>query len=294
MRVLVTGAQGMLGFVLVAYLQTEHQVCGVDQQDFDIAERAAVERAFRQWRPQFVFHLAAYTDVDGCEANSSRAEQVNALGTLNVARACADIGARLLYVSTDYVFDGRGKRPHREDDSPNPLSVYGLTKLRGERYVQALVAGHVIVRSSWLYGPGGKNFVTTILKLAKQGADLRVVADQIGSPTYTRHLALALVGLLGRGVGGVFHVTGSGSCSWFEFAEAIVRSAGAPRVGVIPITTKESGRLARRPAFSVLENRRLAGTGLAELPHWREGLAQYCEEIRSESIGHQDGSTPSV
>jgi dTDP-4-dehydrorhamnose reductase len=270
----------MLGSVLLSCLQAGHEVYGVDQKDFDIGEEAAVQRALRELRPEFVFHLAAFTDVDGCEANPPKAEQVNALGTRNVARACAEIGAGLLYLSTDYVFDGRGKRPYQEDDCPNPLSVYGLTKLRGERHVQALVARHAIVRSSWLYGPHGKNFVATILKFAKERGELRVVSDQRGSPTYTRHLALKLAELLAIRGYGVFHVTGSGACSWFEFARAIVQSGGYPQVRVAPITTREAGRLARRPALSVLENRRLAESKLGALPHWTEGLAQYLEEGR--------------
>ncbi|MGD0225922.1 MAG: dTDP-4-dehydrorhamnose reductase [Terriglobia bacterium] len=278
MRVLVTGALGMLGSVLLPCLRPEHQVYGVDQKDFDIGEESAVQASFRDLRPEFVFHLAAYTDVDGCEANPAKAEQVNSLGTLNVARACAEIGAGLLYVSTDYVFDGRGNRAYREDDAPNPLSVYGITKLRGERYVQALVARHMIVRSSWLYGPRGKNFVSTILKAARGRGELRVVSDQRGSPTYTRHLALKLRELLAARVYGVFHVTGSGDCSWFEFARAIVQSGGYPRVRVHPISTQEAGRLAPRPAFSVLENHRLTECKLEALPHWTEGLAQYLEE----------------
>ncbi len=278
MRILVTGAQGMLGSVLLPCLQAEHQVCGVDLKDFDIGEEAAVGRAFRELRPEFVFHLAAFTDVDGCEANPQQAEQVNALGTRNVAGACAEVGAGLLYMSTDYVFDGRGKRPYREDDCPNPLSVYGLTKLQGERHVQALVGRHLIVRSSWLYGPGGKNFVATILRLAREGRDLRVVSDQRGSPTYTRHLAIKLAELLTTRECGVFHVTGGGDCSWFEFAEAIVQAGGYPQIRVTPITTQECGRLAARPAFSLLENRRLAKSKLGGLPHWTEGLAQYLDE----------------
>jgi len=278
MRLLVTGAQGMLGSVLVPWLQAEHQVCAVDQKDFDIQEEAAVGRAFGECKPEFVFHLAAFTDVDGCEASPLKAERVNDLGTRNVARACADIGAGLLYVSTDYVFDGRGQRAYREDDCPNPASVYGLTKLQGERHVQALVAKHMIVRSSWLYGPGGKNFVSTILRFAKERGELRVVSDQCGSPTYTRHLAWKLAELLAAGIYGVFHVTGSGSCSWFEFAQAIVQSGGYPQVRVTPITTREAGRLARRPAYSVLENHRLQEINLAALPHWTEGLAQYLKE----------------
>lgn len=278
MRVLVTGALGMLGSVLLPCLQPQHQVCGVDREDFAIEDESAVLRAFRNIRPEFVFHLAAFTDVDACESNAGKAEQVNALGTRNVARACAEIGAALLYVSTDYVFDGRGSRPYREDDVPNPISVYGLTKLGGERHVQALVARHMIVRSSWLYGPHGRNFVSTILKAARERGELRVVSDQRGSPTYTRHLASKLIQLMAAGVYGVFHVTGSGNCSWFEFAEAIVKSGGYAQVRVHPISTQEAGRLARRPAFSVLENRRLAETQLDALPDWTKGLAQYLEE----------------
>ena len=230
----------MLGSVLVPGLQPEHQVYGVDQKEFDISQESAVTSAFRELRPEFVFHLAALTDVDGCESNPGKAEQVNSVGTRNVARACAEIGAGMLHVSTDYVFDGRGNRPYREDDAPNPLSAYGLTKLRGERHVQALVARHMIVRSSWLYGPRGKNFVSTILKAARERAELRVVSDQRGSPTYTRHLAGKLRELMAAQVYGVFHVTGSGNCSWFEFAEAIVQLGGYPQVRVLPISTREA------------------------------------------------------
>lgn len=278
MRILVTGARGMLASALLPCLEAQHQVCGVDIQDFDIGEESAVRRAFRDLRPEFVFHLAAYTDVDGCEANPQKADWVNATGTKNVARACAEVGAGLLYVSTDYVFDGRATTPYRENVSPNPISAYGLTKLRGERYVQACVVRHLIVRSSWLYGPQGKNFVATIMKLAKEREALRVVSDQRGSPTYTRHLAETLVGLAAAQVYGVFHVTGSGDCSWFEFASEIVRLGGFPRVRVAPITSQEAGRLARRPAYSVLENHRLSQSNLAALPHWTKGLAEYVEE----------------
>ena len=283
MRILVTGAQGMLASVLLPALRPRHEVWGVDIGEFDIANEAAVHRGFRDFRPEFVYHLAAMTDVDGCEAKPGLAENVNARGTRNVARACAEIGATLLYVSTDYVFDGRGSRPYNEDDCPNPVSVYGLTKLRGEQHVQACVARHIIARSSWLYGPNGKNFVATILKLAKERAELNVVSDQRGSPTYTRHLAVKLTELMATRALGLFHVTGSGACSWFEFAEAIVRSAGHARVRVQPITTQASGRLARRPAYSILHNRRLELCQLNALPHWSEGLAQYLEE------GERDG-----
>jgi dTDP-4-dehydrorhamnose reductase len=281
MRILVTGARGMLGSVLLPCLEAKHQVWGVDFRDFDIAEESVVQKAFRDLRPEFVFHLAAYTDVDGCEADSQKAALVNALGTRNVARACAEIGTVMLYLSTDYVFDGRATRPYREDYCPNPLNVYGLTKLKGEQYVQSCLARHLIVRSSWLYGPSGENFVATILKLARDREELRVVSDQRGSPTYTRHLAKKLVELMAAQVYGVFHVTGSGACSWFEFAEAIVRSVGYTRVRVTPITSQEAGRLARRPAYSVLENHRLSQCHLEALPQWTAGLAEYLKEVVS-------------
>jgi dTDP-4-dehydrorhamnose reductase len=279
-RGLVTGARGMLGSALVPSLPPEYSIAGVDLKDFDISDDAAAQKAFRELRPDFVVHLAAYTDVDGCEANPQRAEAINALGTWNVARACADIGAILLYVSTDYVFDGCQAGPYREDDCPHPINVYGRTKLSGEQHVQSLVPRHFIVRTSWLYGPQGKNFVATIIKLARERAELRVVSDQRGSPTYTRHLAAKLPLLLRTKAYGIYHVTGAGACSWFEFAQAIVRLGGYEGVRVAPIASLDCGRLARRPANSVLENRRLVQSDLGTLPHWTEGLSRYIEEGR--------------
>ena len=281
MRVLVTGARGMLGRALLPCLGDRHEVLGVDAQDFDITREDAVQKAFRDFRPEFVFHLAAYTDVDGCEANPSLALSVNSGGAANVARSCAGIGATMLYVSTDYVFAGSMARPYREDDTPSPLSVYGKSKLGGEQQVQSLLARHFIVRSSWLYGPHGKNFVATILRIANERPELRVVDDQRGAPTYTRHLAAKLVQMLQVQRYGIYHVTGAGSCSWFEFAQSIIQSAGIEGVNVLPISTRESGRRARRPANSVLENRRLIEDQLGTLPYWKEGLADYLLEGRS-------------
>lgn len=278
MRVLVTGAKGMLGSALLPCLEAEHEVVGVDLQDFDISQEAAVEKAFRDLRPEFVLHLAAYTDVDGCEANPQMAQEVNTRGTRNVARSCADIGTVLLYVSTDYIFDGSLERPYREDDVPNPLSVYGRSKLGGEQHVQSLLARHFIVRSSWLYGPRGKNFVATILKITRERDELRVVSDQRGSPTYTQHLALKLAQMLSVQSYGIYHVTGAGDCSWFEFAQTILKLGGVERVRVVPVSTREFGRMAPRPANSVLENRRLIDGHLGTLPHWMEGLRHYLKE----------------
>jgi len=279
-RILVTGAKGMLGSALLPCLEPQQEVRGVDVEDFDICNESAVAKAFTDMRPESVFHLAAYTDVDGCELNPEKAEAVNVAGTRNVARACAESGAAMLYVSTDYVFDGSQDRPYREDDCPHPRSAYGRSKLRGEQFVQALVARHCMVRTSWLYGPRGKNFVATMLKLAREREDLQVVSDQRGSPTYTRHLAVMLEQLSRAQACGIYHVTGAGQCSWFEFAQAIVNAGGYNQVRVVPITSQKLGRPAPRPANSVLENRRLLESGLGALPHWTEGLAQYIEEGR--------------
>jgi dTDP-4-dehydrorhamnose reductase len=265
-RVLVTGAKGMLAHALVPCL-AGHEVTGVDLNDFDIAQEIAVQKAFRDLRPEFVFHLAAYTDVDGCEKNPELAMQVNGQGTANLARASAEVGATMLYVSTDYVFDGSGQTPWRE--------------LEGEKAVAASLPSHFIARSSWLFGPRGKNFVSTILKYAAERDELRVVSDQRGSPTFTRHLAAKLAQFLNLKAYGVYHVTGSGSCSWFEFTQAILKSAGYDHVRVLPISTEESGRPAPRPKFSVLENRKLSQGRFGPLPHWTEGLVEYLREGNS-------------
>jgi dTDP-4-dehydrorhamnose reductase len=268
----------MLANALLPCLADRHEVTGVDLNDFDISQEAAVQKAFRDLRPEFIYHLAAYTDVDGCEANPQLATQVNAEGTANLARSCSEVGATMLYVSTDYVFDGSGDRPWREDDSTNPLSAYGRSKLQGEQAVISLLKPHLVVRSSWLFGPKGKNFVSTILKLAADRDELRVVSDQRGSPTYTRHLASKLAEFIDIKSYGIYHVTGSGSCSWFEFTQAILKSSGFNHVRVVPISTHESARRAPRPAFSVLENQRLTESHMGVLPHWTEGLADYLKE----------------
>jgi dTDP-4-dehydrorhamnose reductase len=268
----------MLANALLPCLGSEHEVVGVDLNDFDISQEAAVRKAFRDLRPDFVYHLAAYTDVDGCEANPRLAAAVNSQGTRNLARSCAEIDAIFLYVSTDYVFDGSSEGPYREDDATNPLSAYGQSKLEGEKHVQSLLKRYFIVRSSWLYGPRGKNFVATIVKIATERDELRVVSDQRGSPTYTHHLALKLAEMLRIEAYGIYHATGAGNCSWFEFAQEIVKLAGLERVRVVPISTHESGRRAPRPANSVLENRRLIEDRLGALPHWKDGLAHYLKE----------------
>jgi dTDP-4-dehydrorhamnose reductase len=276
----MTGATGMLGHALFPVLQQSHQVVGVGAEDFDIRDERAVRDCLSANRPELVVHLAAYTDVDGCETDPQRAVETNGTGTQNVARACAEINSSMLYVSTDYVFDGTKTEPYREQDRPNPINVYGQSKLAGERHVEALLDRYFIVRTSWLFGPKGKNFVATILKLAQRQTELHVVIDQHGSPTYTRHLASSVALLVGTGKYGIYHISGSGSCSWFGFAQTILDLSGFQRVRLVPISSEECARPARRPANSVLENHRLSDKQMGLLPHWRVALAEYLDELR--------------
>jgi dTDP-4-dehydrorhamnose reductase len=280
LRILVFGSTGMLGQALMPVLQASHQVAGLGSKDCDIRDGAAVKNALGAYRPELVIDLAAYTDVDGCDSDPHRAEELNGTGTRNVAQACAEAGARMLYVSTDYVFDGRQEKPYCEADPPNPINVYGHSKLLGERYVQSLLDRYLIVRTSWLFGPKGRNFVASILKLARQQPQLRVVNDQRGSPTYVRHLSLKLAELVASNAHGIYHVTASGNCTWFEFAQRIVQRSGIEGVSIVPISSHESGRAARRPANSVLENQRLVLEHRGLLPHWEKGMMEYLEEIK--------------
>jgi dTDP-4-dehydrorhamnose reductase len=208
------------------------------------------------------------------------AEQTNSMGTRNIATACAEVDATMLYVSTDYVFDGAKIGAYLEDDSPHPVSVYGRSKLMGEEHVRAILKRYFIARTSWLYGPGGKNFVTTILKVAHQQKVLRVVNDQQGSPTYTRHLSLKIAELVETQAFGVYHVTGSGPCSWYEFARTILDLWPLEGVQVLPISSGEYGQAARRPANSVLENQTLKRAHMELMPHWKAALAEYLDEIK--------------
>ena len=280
MRILVTGANGMLGTALLPVLHKRHQVWGIDIQDCDICDAGAVSALLHTRQPELVIHLAAYTNVDGCETNPRIAEETNSIGTRNIAKACAEVDAAMLYVSTDYVFDGTKIGAYLEDDPPNPVSVYGRSKLMGEQHVRAILKRYFITRTSWLYGPNGKNFVTTILKVAHQQKVLRVVNDQHGSPTYTRHLSLKIAELAETQAYGVYHTTGSGTCSWFEFARAILDLWPVEGVEVLPISSGESGRAARRPANSVLENGALKRAHLELMPHWKVALAEYLDEIK--------------
>lgn len=279
MRILVTGAAGMLGHALIPVLEENHDVVGLTRKDCDLCDENIVGKIFRRQKPDMVVHLAAFTNVDGCELDPEKAKATNELATLNVAKAARDIDAALLYTSTDYVFDGQASSPYSEGALANPLSVYGKTKLMGENYVQKMVERSIIVRTSWLYGIGGRNFVSTVLGLAREKSELSVVNDQRGSPTYTRHLAERLAELVMTREYGVYHVTASGDCTWFEFARKILDMFGLQDIQVVPISTSECNRPAPRPAYSVLANKRLSSMGMRLLPHWEKGLENYHAEI---------------
>lgn len=275
--ILVVGANGMLGRDLTALLGDRAR--GVDIDDIDITDLQSTERVLRTLHPSVVVNCAAYTDVDGCEANAEKAMQVNGEGVAHLAMATREIGARLVQISTDYVFDGAKGSPYLEDDPPHPLSVYGESKLAGEMNA-AFNPGHLIVRTQWLYGLHGRNFVETMLRLAEEKDELSVVDDQIGSPTWTVDLARAVVALIERGCSGVYHAANAEFCSWNGFARAIFEEAGL-KVAVRPMTTEELNRPARRPLYSTLDCGRLERDAGFRPQPWREALREYLK-LRSE------------
>jgi dTDP-4-dehydrorhamnose reductase len=272
MRLVVTGAVGMLGRDVVEAAQAAgHDVVGLSRAELDVADPAAVDRAVTGARPDAVVNCAAFTDVDGAEERHDEAMAVNGAGAANVAAAASEAGASVVHVSTDYVFDGTKPAPYVESDVPNPRSAYGRSKLAGERAVAAANPRHAIVRSSWLFGVGGRNFVATMLALGAERDEVSVVTDQVGCPTFTGHLGPVLVALAERGTTGLLHLAGAGHTSWHDLAVEIFREAGLD-CRVLPSTTAESGRPAPRPANSVLLSER---SDAPRLPSWRDGLAEY-------------------
>jgi dTDP-4-dehydrorhamnose reductase len=275
MRLLITGAGGMLGRALSLSLGSCHEVVALARAALDVTDLTAVQRAFARSAPDVVIHTGAWTDVDGCQLDPDRAFRVNGLGSRNVALACQATGAACCYISTDYVFDGAQADPYTEFDRPNPISVYGASKLAGERAVRLLVPRHWIVRTSWLYGSGGKNFVKTIVTRARAGQELRVVDDQVGSPTYASDLAQGIARLIQEPRYGLWHLTNSQSVSWYAFAAAILESGGLTKVGLEPIRSKDLDRPAPRPKNSVLRNYCWELEGWPLLRPWPEALRDY-------------------
>lgn len=269
----------MLGSELFSMLKLDHEVVGKDILDFDIASADDCRRLVTEVRPDVVINAVAYTDVDGCETNRDKCFAVNAEGVKNIALACQEDNVKIVHFSTDYVFAGDEHKLYCEDDTCQPLNVYGESKLAGERYLQDLSQNFLLVRTAWLYGPKGKNFVKTILAKTVTLGTLKVVDDQIGSPTYTYDLAEAIKRLVEDGVGGIFHITNGGSCSWYEFTLAILEEAGLTGVEVLPIKSNELPRPAKRPCFSVLNgNKFYQATGIALRP-WRVALQDCLHKI---------------
>lgn len=275
MRLLVTGAGGMLGHrVCARAAELGHDVTGAARDLLDVTDADACARVVEESAPEAIINCAAWTDVDGAEAHRDAAMAVNAHGAGNVARAAAAIDAKVVHVSTDYVFGGRKDEPWVESDPVDPQSVYGLSKLRGEEQVADATPRHVIARTAWLFGAGGPNFVDTMLRLGAERDEVSVVTDQVGSPTWTGHLADALIELAEREDFGVHHTAGQGSCSWNELALEIFDRAGV-RCRVLPTTSEAFRRPAPRPAYSVLGTER---RDPILLPRWQEGLAAHLQE----------------
>lgn len=279
MKILVTGAEGQLGYDVCKVLAArgiEHR--GVDIGDFDITDASAVKKYIREYAPDGVIHCSAYTAVDKAEDEPGKCQAINVDGTRNIAEVCGDTGAKLLYISTDYVFPGTGEQFYEPDDTTGPLSVYGRTKLEGEQVVQELLEKYFIIRTSWVIGKNGNNFVKTMLRLAETKTEVSVVCDQIGSPTYTGDLAPLLCDMVVTEKYGVYHATNEGICSWAEFAKEIFRLA-EKKMKVNPVATSEYPTRAVRPLNSRMSKDRLEKMGFARLPHWQAALERYLREV---------------
>ncbi|MFH0960634.1 MAG: dTDP-4-dehydrorhamnose reductase [Pseudomonadota bacterium] len=274
---LVIGANGMLGRDLCSAMRlAQIQIVEMDVNEIDISNKPSVSDVFRKAKPLTVINLAAVTDVDGCESRQDLALSVNGVGAENLAMASREFGSFLIHISTDYVFDGSSDKPYLEGDSPHPLGVYGKTKLEGEiRIRNSLPENHLIVRTQWLYGQHGKNFVDTIIRAAKQNNKLRIVNDQHGAPTYTVDLAEAIIELGRRRFSGIFHVTNSGSTTWSGFASKILGIAGVTDVEIEEINTEELGRPAPRPLYSVLDTSKFETLTGMKLRSWEDALQEY-------------------
>ena len=275
MRVTIFGASGLLGKALTQEW-TGDVLTGLRSRDADIRDAKCVRRVIQETRPEWVVLAAAYTDVDGCEGNPELAFAVNRDGAVNVTAAAKEVGARLLFLSSDYVFDGKKTTPYEISDKRNPQSVYGRTKAEAETKLLELMPECCIARTSWLFGTGGKCFPDTILKLATNQPALNVVNDQRGCPTYAVDLARAIIQLCRKNASGIVHVTNSGDCTWFEFAEEIIKAAGLA-TAVRPVSSQQMARPAPRPAYSVLSPTSVLALGI-EMPSWRDALRRYLEQ----------------
>ena len=275
MRILVLGSKGQLGTDLVEVLAPAHVVRGVDIDDFDITSFSDCREIIAEFGPEAVVNAAAYTNVDGCETERDLCFAVNAEGVRNIARACSDRDIKVVHFSTDYVFDGTKRKPYVEEDLCNPINVYGQSKLQSEIYLKEYAGDYLLIRTAWLYGRTGKNFVKTILDKARQEKKLRVVNDQVGSPTYSADLALAVRLLLEGNHAGVFNVTNRGRCSWYDFAVRIIQYAQIPDVEIEAISSGMLQRQALRPAYSVLSCRKFIQETNKTTRYWQVALKDF-------------------
>ena len=278
MKALIIGGKGLLGTNIASVLDKTFDLTICDIDTWDITDRASGESHIEKYHPDVLINLAAMTDVDGCEDKRESAKRINAYGAGVVADLCKGHNVRFVHISTDYVFDGKKTIPYKENDLPNPMSVYGTTKLMGERAILEKNPSSLIIRAQWLYGKGGENFISKVINIAKQSGALRVVNDQRGSPTYAKDLAEPLIALIEKGKTGIYHLANSGSCTWFEFAGEIFRLL-AIDTAIIPISSEELERKAKRPSYSVFDMWKFQkDTGLKMRP-WQEALREYLTAI---------------
>ena len=280
MRVLVTGVKGQLGYDVVNECKKQGiDPVGVDVEEMDITDEAAVRKVITESNVEAVIHCAAYTAVDAAEDNVDLCRKVNAGGTENIAKVCKELDLKMMYISTDYVFDGQGERPWQPDDERHPLNVYGQTKCEGEYAVEKYLDKYFIVRIAWVFGVNGKNFIKTMLRLGKERGAVSVVNDQIGSPTYTFDLAVLLVDMIQTEKYGRYHATNEGLCSWYEFACEIFQQAGMD-VTVTPVSSDQFPAKAKRPSNSRMSKDKLEENGFNRLPTWQDALSRYLKEIQ--------------
>lgn len=280
MKVLVTGVKGQLGYDVMNELKKRGlEAVGADIEEMDITDAESVNRFIMAAKPDAVIHCAAYTAVDAAEENEDICRRVNADGTRNIAKVCKELDCKMIYISTDYVFDGQGSRPWEPDEERHPLNVYGQTKYEGELAVQELLEKYFIVRIAWVFGVNGKNFVKTMLNLAQTHDTLTVVNDQYGSPTYTYDLARLLVDMVQTDKYGIYHATNEGICTWYEFACEIFRQANVA-VKVLPVSAAEYRAKAKRPENSRMSKEKLTENGFERLPSWQDALGRYLAVIR--------------
>ena len=294
-NIVITGCRGQLGFDLMSGLSAKYDVYGFDIGEVDITRPDDVMAYMREVRPRVVIHAAALTDVDGCQKDPRKAMLINGDGTHNVALACRDIGARMIYYSTDYVFDGmtKDKKPYTEDDTASPQTVYGKSKLAGERWTAETLDDFFILRIAWLYGRRGKNFAKTMIDLGRDQINnkkagnkwrpLKVVNDQYGNPTYTMDVVRQTIGVMGSDLTGIAHAASEGVCSWYEFAGEIFNKMEL-NVEIEPCSTSEFPRPAPRPHWSALENKRLKDCGLNLMRDWREALTEFTTELKGREV----------